>query len=325
MKLLLVELRASIVLADTTLLPSVPDALLGPELLEGDGGQDGGAVVLGLDVVGLVNGDGGVNVLVGEDLLVKNGLDVLVDVVVDVLAADLGTGVATAGGLVGDGGVLEAGGLSSELVTDGLPVAVIDCLMLDADEVVGVLVGEVLRDLDRLNDGVVVVLVDLLVKGVGDLLVLVGADVFIRDDLEDGLIDRSVVFPVVGNELDDLLVGVVGGAHAAGAVADAVGAGLVDGGHVVVGMGVVAGAGVAGAGVAGVAGVADVADVAGAGGAGGADTGVVGAGAGADVAGLDLVFGLDLRVVRLQLLVIGLGLLGAGLSLYLVGLGLLAV
>jgi hypothetical protein len=39
-----------------------------------------------------------------------------------------------------------------------------------------------------------------------------------------------VVFSVVGNELDDLLVGVVGGAHAAGAVADAVGAGLVDSG-----------------------------------------------------------------------------------------------
>ena len=59
-------------------------------LLEGLGGQGGGLVVDGRGVVRLVDGDGAVDDVRGDGLLVDDGLDVLVDVVVDMLAGDGG-------------------------------------------------------------------------------------------------------------------------------------------------------------------------------------------------------------------------------------------
>lgn len=66
------------------------------ELAEGHGGQGGGVVVLGLVVVDLVDGLGGVHDVALHRLLLDDGLDLLVHVVVDVLAAErgrLGVGV----------------------------------------------------------------------------------------------------------------------------------------------------------------------------------------------------------------------------------------
>jgi hypothetical protein len=64
----------------TALLATAQSATLGLELVDADGRESGGAVVLGSMVVDLVDGDGGVHNLRLDDLLVKDGLNLLVDV-----------------------------------------------------------------------------------------------------------------------------------------------------------------------------------------------------------------------------------------------------
>lgn len=75
-------------------------------------------------------------------------------------------------GLVDQSLVLELGSLRSETRLNILSVAVLKVLVLNANEVVGVHLGRNLTVCHWLDGGVEVVLVDLLVDGSGDLLVL---------------------------------------------------------------------------------------------------------------------------------------------------------
>lgn len=222
LQLLLIRPRAPLKLLDAALSLSAQDALLALELAHADGGQDGGAVVLGLGVVRLVDGDRGVDVLGGVDLLLDDGLDVLVDVVVDVLAGGGGGDGGAVGRLVGGGCVLEAGGFRVELGADVLLVAVVDGLVLDGEDVVGVLLGaggvrldgkrvvmrclQGLLGLDGLDDSMVVVLVDFLVEGAGDVLVLVGPDLLVGDGLLHRLVYGGGVLAIVGDEVGNGLL-----------------------------------------------------------------------------------------------------------------------
>jgi hypothetical protein len=63
-----------------TLLAAAEDTTLGLELVHGHGWQSGALVVCSSVVVNLVDGDGGVDDVGLDDLLVDNGLDGLVDV-----------------------------------------------------------------------------------------------------------------------------------------------------------------------------------------------------------------------------------------------------
>jgi hypothetical protein len=80
------------------------------ELIHGDGRESGSSVVLSLVLVNLMDWDGGVDDRWLDSLLLDDWLDRLVDVVVDVLACNVGTGCGVLS-LANCAGVLELSGL----------------------------------------------------------------------------------------------------------------------------------------------------------------------------------------------------------------------
>lgn len=78
-------------IGDATALQDAGTAGLG-ELLQSLGRKDGSSVVDSLGVVRLMDGDRGVDDLRGVHLLLDHGLDMLMDVVMDTLAGDDGSG-----------------------------------------------------------------------------------------------------------------------------------------------------------------------------------------------------------------------------------------
>lgn len=70
---------------------------------------------------------------------------------------------------------------------DVVVVTVLDVAFLDGSHVVGMFLSENLLVLNRLDGGVVVVLVDLSVNGFGHILVVGFGDVFVDDSWVDGL------------------------------------------------------------------------------------------------------------------------------------------
>lgn len=152
-------------------------------------------------VVDLVNGDSGVHDVRLNGLTVNNGLDVLVNVVVDVLASYLRADLVRLGGGVGNALVLELSGLSCETALDVGLVTVLERSVLDGDEVVVMLLGEDLTVLNGLDGGVVVVLVNLTVNGRGYVLMSVRGDSLVGDCGSNGLVDSSVVVTRVLKEV----------------------------------------------------------------------------------------------------------------------------
>jgi len=182
------------------------DTTLSLELLKGDSGECRGGVVLGGVVVDLVDGDGGVDDVRLDGLLVHNGLDGLVDVVVDVLASNgRGDGLGVTLGTL-DTLIAELGSLSLEALGDLAVVAVLKLAVLDSSDVVVVLLGENLTVLDGLDRGVVMVLVNLLVNGGGDVLVTLPVDGLVGDCRGDLLVDSSVVVTRLGHEVLDCVL-----------------------------------------------------------------------------------------------------------------------
>jgi len=189
------------------LLTASEDTTLPLELLKGNSGEGRGGVVLGSVVVDLVDGDGGVDDVRLNGLLVHNGLDGLVDVVVDVLASDDGgDGLGVTLGTL-DALITELGSLGLEALGDLTVVAVLKLAVLDSSDVVVVLLGENLTVLDGLDRGVVMVLVNLLVNGGGDVLVTLPVDGLVGDCRGDLLVDSSVVVTRLGHEVLDCVLG----------------------------------------------------------------------------------------------------------------------
>jgi len=158
--------------AVVALLTAGQDTALLLKVLKTDGREGRRRVVLGGVVVGLVDRDGGVGDVRLDGLLLDDGLDGLVDVVVDVLAGN--GGVDRLGGLVlaGVDLVLELGGLGAQALGYLAVIAVLEAAVLNGAEVVVVLLSKALLVVDGLDRGVVVVLVDLLVNGGGHILVV---------------------------------------------------------------------------------------------------------------------------------------------------------
>lgn len=120
--------------------------------------------------------------------------------VVNVLASNgwsSGSGVL---GLADLTGVLELSALSLKAGLHVVIVAVVDLLVLDRSDVVGVLLWQNLTVLDRLDGGVVVVLVHLTVDGSLSLLVLGAGDVLLLDSWGNRLVDGGVVVSRLGHE-----------------------------------------------------------------------------------------------------------------------------
>ena len=123
-------------------------------------------------------------------------------VVVDVLARNGGrNGLALASAAFGTG-VLELETLLFETSLDGGIVTVVLLALLDGGHLVNVFLRENFTVLDRLDRGVVVILVDLTVDGGGGLLMTVLGDVLLDYGRGDLLVHGGVIVtglvPVVG-------------------------------------------------------------------------------------------------------------------------------
>lgn len=88
-------------------------------------------------------------------------------------------------------------------------VTVLDVLVLDLAELVGVLLGENLLVLDWLDSGVVVVLVYLTVDGFLSLGMLGGADGLVLHGGGDFLVDCGVVLAVLVEEAGNGCLGFI--------------------------------------------------------------------------------------------------------------------
>lgn len=121
------------------------------ELSHGYSWKSGGGVVFSFVLVNLVDGNGGVNNGWLNSLLLDDGLDVLVDMVVDVLSCN---GWGSCGGVLGlaDGtGVFELSCLGGKTLLDVRVVAVLDVAVLNVCHLVVVLLGKNFTVLDGLN------------------------------------------------------------------------------------------------------------------------------------------------------------------------------
>lgn len=86
-----------------------------------------------------MNRDGGVDDVGLNNLLVDDRLDMLVDVVVDTLTADDRSNLLGSASLVGDGGILVPSGITLKGGSDVAIIAVVELLVLNGNDVVGVL------------------------------------------------------------------------------------------------------------------------------------------------------------------------------------------
>jgi len=177
-KLLIVRSGSTIVLlVSVTLAASDQTTRLG-ELIKSLHGQSRNAVVLRGSVVGLVNWDNGVDNLWLYSLLVDDGLNSLMDMVMNVLTSD-GRGSSSRMRCLSYGGsVLELTKFSTHpAVRLGLVIMSEFALNL-RQHVMDVLLGENLLVSNGLHSGVVVVLVDLSVDSLNSLLMFVRLDDF---------------------------------------------------------------------------------------------------------------------------------------------------
>jgi hypothetical protein len=202
------------VLGDTlelvvTLLTAAENTTLGLELVHGHGRQSSGLVVGGSVVVNLVDGDGGVDNIGLDDLLVDNGLDSLVDVlidvsnslgipsketyVVDMLSANGGGYALALGGTLNAPLVLELGLLLNKIPLGGVVVTMVKLAVLNSTKLGSVCLWENLTVLDGLDSAVVMVLVNLLVYRSVDLLMLMRLDGLVSDSRGNGLVHCGVV------------------------------------------------------------------------------------------------------------------------------------
>jgi hypothetical protein len=127
-----------------------------------------------------------------------NGLDSLVNVVVNVLASNDGSDGVSVGGVSDHTLVLKLSGLTCETGLDLSLVAVVKLTVLNGDEVVCVLLREDLTVGNGLDGGVVVVLVNLFVNGSQDLLVLGLVDCLVENSGSDTLVDSGVMVTSLG-------------------------------------------------------------------------------------------------------------------------------
>lgn len=115
------------------------------------------------------------------------------DMMVDVLATNLGCSRSSLTSSAGLGLVLELCSLLLQTRLDVTVIPVLELAVLDTNKVVMVLFGENLAVVHRLHRGVIVILVDLLVDGGSDLLVLLGFHRLMLDSRSDILVDGGVV------------------------------------------------------------------------------------------------------------------------------------
>jgi len=192
-----------------TLLATTEVTTLRLELVQANSWKLSGSVVLGLVLVNLVDWDGGVNNGWLDSLLLDNWLDVLVYVVVNVLSSNGSTLNGLTLSLLDLTSGLELSGLSSKTLLYVVVISVCDFAVLNTGHLVGVLLWENLTILDRLNGGVVMILVDLTINGGLLLLELSFNNALMGDGWVDALVDSGVMLSILVEESGNGLLGFI--------------------------------------------------------------------------------------------------------------------
>lgn len=158
-------------------------------------------MVLSGIVVDLVHRHSGVDNVGLDGLLLDDGLDVLMHVVVDVLASYRGASALGVLGCSRGSGVLKLGLLALEELLGPRRVVMVVAAVLDTDDVVVVLLWEDLAVLDGLHGRVVMVLMDLTVDGSRYIFLSCGVDGLMLDGRCDVLVYRGVMLPRLVKEV----------------------------------------------------------------------------------------------------------------------------
>lgn len=184
-------------------------ATMGGELINRLGRQDSGTVVGRCHMMRLMNRNSSVYRLGHNRLLHDHRLNMLVDVVVNTLSLQGGSGGRAMGRVMGGCGVLVLGCVGFHSGTEIAIIAVLKGLVLGRGDVVSVSLGKRLLGLDRLNSGMVMFLMYLTVYCGRDLFMTVMVNMLLRDRLTVVLLDSGTVLSVLGQEFRSELLGLV--------------------------------------------------------------------------------------------------------------------
>jgi len=154
----------------------------------------------GCCVMGFVNGYRGMNDVRLDSLFINYGLYMLVDMVMNSFASENGSSLSGVSGTVSLGGVSVFSSFSVECSPSVLLIAVVESLVLYRDKVVMMLLGKSLLVSDRLNSRMMMLLMNLLVKGSGHLFMLMRHNVLLGDVRLNIFVDSSSMLSVVGKE-----------------------------------------------------------------------------------------------------------------------------
>jgi len=186
-----------------SLLAAVERAVLVLELVHGDGGEGGCGVVLCFVVVDFVDGDCGVDDGGLNGLFLDDGLDCLMDVVVNMLSCNNRHFALCMLRLSNCSMILELRPLRVKLLPHMVAISVLNLSVLNANHVMAVLLREHLAVLDGLHGCVVVILVDFSVDDSLGIFVLCAGDVFMLDGGVYGLVYCCLVLSVLVEEILD--------------------------------------------------------------------------------------------------------------------------
>jgi hypothetical protein len=179
------------------------------ELAEADRRESRSRVNDGLIVMYLVNRHSGVDDRRLNDLLLKNRLDGLMDVMVNMFAGNgrtLGLGVDRRGLYAS---IVELGTLFLKTTADGSIITMVDVTLLHSGHDMLVLFRKHLLVVHRLDGGVVVVLVDLTVNGGLDLIVTGSLDSLLGNGRVDDLVDGGILVTGLVHEFADGCFGLI--------------------------------------------------------------------------------------------------------------------
>jgi len=175
-KLLIVRSGSTIILLMSVALAASDHAARLGELIKSLHGQSRNAMMLRRSVVGLMNGDNSVDNLWLDSLLMDDGLDSLVHMVMDVLTSDCGSSSSRVGCVSCGGSILELTKFSAYSAVCLFLVVMSEFALNLGQHVMDVLFWKNLLVSDGLYSSVVVVLVDLSVNCLNSLLMDVRLD-----------------------------------------------------------------------------------------------------------------------------------------------------
>lgn len=179
------------------------------EVGHGNGRESGGGVVLGFVVVYLMHGNSRVYDVGLDSLLLDYWLNGFVDVVMYMLASNCWGSSICVVCLANFTGILELCLLGLETLVDVIIVAVMDFTLLNASEVVGMLLWENFLVLDRLDGSVVMILMNFAIHSRGYILVVSRCNVLVLDGRIDALMDGGGVFAILVEEVGNCCLGLI--------------------------------------------------------------------------------------------------------------------